>query len=149
MQKLVFSITVDASRDKTWRAMLEDETYRIWTEAFMVGSHYVGDWSEGSEILFLGPGEGGRMSGMVSRIEENRPHEFVSIEHLGILENGRKDTTSDVARSFAGTHENYTFRDKDGGTEVVVEMEASDQYAPMFREQWPKALARLKALAEA
>ena len=33
--------------------MLDDKTYRIWTEAFMAGSHYVGDWNQGSEILFL------------------------------------------------------------------------------------------------
>jgi hypothetical protein len=148
MQKLVFSIAIKAPKEKTWSTMLDDKTFRIWTEAFMAGSHYVGDWNEGSEILFLAPDEKGKMSGMVSRIKENRPYEYVSIEHLGMVEDGKKDTTSDAVRGWAGALENYTFRETDGGTELVVEMDSNDEYATMFQETWPKALQKLKALAE-
>jgi uncharacterized protein YndB with AHSA1/START domain len=148
MDKLHFSIVINAPKEKVWKTMLEEETYRQWTAAFMAGSHYVGDWSEGSKIYFLAPGERGQMSGMVSRIKENRPCEFVSIEHLGNVQDGREDTTSAEARAWAGALENYTFKDLNGRTELVVEMDTSDRYREMFENTWPKALQKLKELAE-
>ena len=54
MQKLNFSIVINASKEKVWNTMLEDKTYRIWTEVFSKGSHFIGDWRKGSKILFLG-----------------------------------------------------------------------------------------------
>lgn len=148
MQKLRFSTVIQAPRNEVWEAMLGDEGYRTWTAAFGPGSHYVGDWNQGSEILFLAPGEGGKMMGMVSRIKESRPQEYVSIEHLGVFEDGKKDTSSAAAQGWAGNLENYTLRDKDGGTEVVVELDTADEYKEMFEGTWPNALQKLKELAE-
>jgi uncharacterized protein YndB with AHSA1/START domain len=74
MNKLHFSIVIDAPVDRVWKTMLNDDTYRQWTEAFTPGSHYVGEWKPGSKILFLGPDEKGRMGGMVSRIKELDPY---------------------------------------------------------------------------
>ena len=54
MQKLHFSIVINAPKKKVWHAMLDDKQYREWTEAFNPGSYYKGDWSKGSKILFLG-----------------------------------------------------------------------------------------------
>lgn len=149
MERLHFSIVIDAPKEKVWNTMLEDETYRKWTEAFTPGSHYRGDWSQGSKILFLGPGEGGEMSGMVSRIRENRLYEYLSIEHIGMVQGGKEDTTSEEVRNWAGAQENYTFKDLGGRTEVLVEMDTGEEYREMFETAWPKALQRLKEVAEA
>lgn len=149
MKKLNFSIDIDAPKEKVWDTMLSDASYREWTEAFAEGSHYVGDWNEGSKILFLGPGEEGEMGGMVSRIKENRPHEYISIEHLGVIENGVEDTSSDAVEGWAGSLENYTFKEKDGATRVLVEMDTLEEYEEMFLDTWPRALQKLKDLAEA
>lgn len=53
MQKLNFKIEINAPKEKIWNTMLNDETYRIWTETFAPGSYYKGDWAQGSKILFL------------------------------------------------------------------------------------------------
>ena len=90
MDKLHFSIVINATKEKVWNTMLNDDTYRKWTEAFAPGSYYKGNWNKGSKILFVGPGEKGEM-GMVSRIKENKQYEFISIEHLGIIQNGKED----------------------------------------------------------
>ncbi|MCL4707410.1 SRPBCC domain-containing protein [bacterium] len=150
MNKLHFSITVNAPKAKVWNTMLDDKTYRVWTEAFTPGSHYVGDWSKGSKILFLGPDpKTGQMGGMVSRIKENRLHEYISIEHLGMVQDGQEDTTSEAVKAWAGAHENYTFKEKDGKTEVLVDMDSSGgDFEEMFKDMWPKALQKLKELAE-
>ena len=149
MNKLNFSITINAPTARVWSTMLDDATYRLWTEAFCAGSYYVGDWSKGSKILFLGPDPGtGKLGGMVARIEENRLHEFISIEHLGMVTDGQEDTTSDAVKSWAGAHENYTFKEKGGATEVLVEMDVTEDFKEVFEGMWPKALQKLKELAE-
>jgi hypothetical protein len=150
MDKLHFSIVINAPREKVWNTMLEDATYRIWTEAFIPGSHYIGDWNQGSKILFLGPDpKTGKTSGMVSRIKENRPHEFLSIEHVGIIENGKEDTSSEAVKSWAGGLENYTLQEiGPEKTELLVDMDSSEEHKEMFQNRWPKALEKLKTLAE-
>lgn len=149
MQKIHFSIHINAPREKVWNTMLGEDSYREWSQAFSPGSYYKGGWEEGSKILFLGPNpDGSGEGGMVSRIKENRLHEFISIEHLGTVSNGIEDTTSEDAHKWAQSNENYTFIDKDGGTEVSVDMDTLDEYKTMFEEMWPKALQALKELAE-
>ena len=88
MEKLDFSIVIDAPRKKVWEVMLGKKTYPLWTAVFMPGSHFVGDWSEGSKILFFAPDESGKMSGTVFQVKENKPYEFVSIENIGMVEEG-------------------------------------------------------------
>lgn len=149
MQKLHFSIQINAPREKVWNTMLDDATYREWTKAFNPGSYYVGDWTQGSEIRFLGPNpDGSGVGGMYSRIKENRLHEFISIEHLGMIKDGAIDTTSDEVKKWTPAFETYTLAPKDGGTEVSVDIDVADEYATMFQEMWPPALNLLKELSE-
>jgi hypothetical protein len=148
METLHFSITINAPRKKVWDTMLSENTYREWTSAFMPGSFYRGSWDKGSKILFLGPDESGTTSGMVSRIKDSLKHEFVSIEHLGFVEDGKEDTTSEAVKSWAGALENYTFKENKGQTEVLVDLDTSEEFKDMFLETWPKALEILKNLAE-
>ena len=132
--------------------MLEDETYRAWTNEFHEGSYYKGDWNEGSKILFLGPGEDGNTEdGMIAKIAENRLHEFISIHHYGFISNGVEDTTSEEVRKWADQdpRENYTFKEIDGKTELQIEVDSDDQWVEMFNDAWPKALNKLKELCEA
>jgi hypothetical protein len=149
MQKIHTTIPINAPREKVWHTMLDDQSYREWTKAFHEGSYYQGKWEAGSEMLFLGPSEDGSgEGGMFSRIAESRPHEFISIQHLGIIKNGQKDTTSDEAKKWAPAFENYTFTEKNGVTEVAVDMDVEDEYKAMFEEMWAKALQALRELAE-
>lgn len=149
-QKLHFATTINAPKEKVWDTMLQDATFRQWTASFNPNgsSWYEGDWKQGGKILFLGAGENGRVDGMVSRIKEVRPHDFVSIEHLGVVQDGKEDTTSELAKQFAPALEDYTFIDKDGATEVRVDMDTVEKHRQMFEASWPKALQKLKQLAE-
>jgi uncharacterized protein YndB with AHSA1/START domain len=149
MQKIRFSTIINAAPERVWHTALDDATYRDWTTAFNArGSWYEGDWRQGSRILFLGPGDDGKIGGMVSRIKESRPHEFVSIEHLGMVQDGVEDTTSDAVKQWAPALENYTFTARDGQTEMIVEMDIDEAHRQMFEDKWPRALQKLKDLAE-
>ncbi len=148
METINFSILIDAPKQKVWDTMLEDNTYRQWTSEFAKGSCYEGNWEKGSEIRFIAPGEGGKSEGMYSRIKENIPNEFISIEHLGIIVGGVVDTTSDQVRKWAPSLENYTFISLGNQTELRIEMEVEPEYKKMFEDMWPRALQALKKLSE-
>lgn len=150
MQKLHESIFINASHEKVWDVMLGDATYRDWTSAFNAGgSYFEGDWSQGSKIKFIGPDpESGKLGGILSRVKENRKPEFISIEHYGIIKDGVEDTTSEEVKKWVPAFENYMLTEKDGGTEVTVDVDTEKDYLALFEGMWPKALARLKELAE-
>ena len=124
--------------------MLWPYTYKSWTTAFLEGSHYLGSWESGAKIRFLAPSG----DGMSSIIAENRPHEFVSIRHIGMIENGVEDTSSDKVRAWAPAYENYRVEDAPGGCKVTVSLDTAEEWAPYMLETFPKALALLKALCE-
>ena len=150
MKTLHFSTRIDAPVEVVSKTMLDDDTYRQWTDSFSPGSYYEGSWQPGSEIRFLGDSdENEPLGGMVGVIAEHRPHEFVSIEYTGVILNGDFDTSSEYARKLRGTHENYTFSESDGVTTLLVDLDVDEEEAAMFEEMWPRALDTLKELAEA
>lgn len=148
MQTIKFSIPINAPRQKVWNTMLEDKTYRLWTKAFYPGSYYEGSWEKGMEIRFLARSENGTLGGMYSRIKDAVLHQFISIEHLGMVVNGEVDTTSEQVKKWAPSFENYTFTEDRKMTTVTIEMQVEDEYKDMFDDMWPLALKELKALSE-
>lgn len=148
METLNFSVKINAPKKRVWNAMLGEDTYSEWTDVFAPGSHYKGSWKKGSKIVFLAPDDSGKMGGMVSRIKENKKYDFISIEHLGVVQDGEEDTSSEMVKDWAGALENYTFKEENGKTEVLVAMDTLEEYKEMFLETWPMALAKLKQIAE-
>jgi len=144
MRKITFLTSINAPKEKVWRVMLEDATYRQWTSAFQEGSYAVTDWAANSKALFLTP-EG---HGMVSRIVAHRPSEFLSIEHLGTVKKGVEDTTSEEVKGWAGAYENYTLKEVNGVSTLTVEMDTTDEFLKFFEDTWPKALNKLKEITE-
>lgn len=145
MTKLTYSTTINAPKEVVWRTLLDDETYRKWTSAFQEGSYAVTDWKQGSEARFLGP-DG---SGMVSRVAEHRPNEYLSLEHLGMVkEGGVEDRDSPEVKQWAGARENYTLRENGDRVTLTVDMDTAEDHTKFFQDTWPKALAALKELSE-
>ncbi len=147
MTTLHFSIIINAPVEKVWSTMLEDATYRKWTEPFHQGSYYEGNWDKGADIRFLGPDDAGGLGGMFSKIREYKKYEYISIEHLGVVKNGVNDT----ATAWSGAYENYTFKSIPQGTEVKIDLdmpEDDNEMQQMMGEMWPNALKKLKEIAE-
>lgn len=148
VEKLHFEIHINAPAEKVYRIMLDKETYPAWTKVFHPGSYFEGSWEKGAKILFLGPDQDGNMGGMVSRIRENIPHKFVSIEHLGLMNKIKEVTTGKEVEAWAGALENYTFEEINNTTLLSIETDTNQEYKQMFSEIWPKALDKLKVLCE-
>lgn len=148
MKKLHLSIRINASKETVWNTIIGDSTYPLWTEVFYPGSNIKGSWEKGKKVYFIGQNEQGNNDGMVSEIAEMKPHEFISIKHIGFLQNGVEDTESPAIKAWAPTYENYSLTEVDGKTEFTLDLDADDSYYEYFKETWPKAMDKLKEVAE-
>jgi hypothetical protein len=144
MEKMNFSIDINAPREKVWKTLWEDASYRKWTRVFTEGSHAVTDWQEGSKVLFLD----GKGEGMVSKVQTNRPNEFMSVVHLGTVKNGIEDTGSAEIKQWAGAEENYLLSKNGGVTTLAVEVDTEETHKDYFMKIFPQALEQVKLLSE-
>ena len=144
MKTLNFSIQIKASKEKVWSILLEDKNYRIWTSVFDPGSYFEGDWKEGSKIQFLGK-DG---SGLSSRIFKHIPNAFISIQHLGLIAKGVEDFESEETKKWSGALENYSVDERNGVTNLMIELDVTEDHAVYFQTTWPHALTKVKELSE-
>ena len=145
MEKLKFSTSINAPKEKVWETLWNLESYRAWTSAFTEGSYAKTDnWKEGTKVLFLDP----KGSGMVSMVARNKPNEYMSFKHLGEVKDGVEDTTSERVKAWAGSTENYTLKEENGKTTLAIDMDITDEFKEMFEKMWPKALEKVKELSE-
>lgn len=145
---LHFEKEINASPKVVYEKMLGKETYKTWTKIFNPTSDFKGSWEKGSKILFVGVDDKGNQGGMVSYIAENIPNQFLSIEHKGILDGDKEITSGPMVDAWAGAHENYTFKEKDGKTILIIDTDSTSEFKHYFEETWPKALEKLKEICE-
>ena len=144
MKKLTFRITIDATPEKIWDIIIGKDTYPIWTSVFSADSSVETHWQEGSKALFLD----GKGSGMIAYIEAHEPQKFLSIKHVGMINDGVEDTTSDKVKDWAGAHEDYTLTEVDGKTEWLVEIDVNQEWEAYMKKTWVEAQQKVKAMAE-
>ena len=144
MERLQFKTTIDAPRERVWEVLWGSDTYPQWTSAFAEGSNVETDWTKGSRVLFVD----GKGNGMISVIEENIPNELMSFKHLGVMENGKENFEIAKERGWVNAIENYTLKSQADKTELTIDQDIEEEYRDSFSEMWPKALTKLKALAE-
>lgn len=149
LKALHFEISINATASVVYSTMLDKNSYREWTALFNPTSYYEGTWEKGSKILFLGTDGEGKQGGMVSKIKENIVNEFVSIEHLGFVMDGKEVFEGPYVEAWAGALENYTFVAENGNTKLLIDMKGgTGEHNAYFMEAWPKALKKLKSICE-
>ena len=151
MKKLQFRVSIHAPVTKVYDLMLgikSRSTYEQWTSLFNPTSTYEGSWDKGNKILFIGVDEKGEKGGMVSRITENIPNRFVSIQHYGLVKADKEITEGPEVEKWANGFENYTFEENNGTTTVTVDLDTTEDLLDFMNETYPKALDKLKELCE-
>lgn len=151
MKKLQFKKDINAPARKVYDTMLgisNIKTYQLWTSEFNPTSTYEGRWEKGAKIHFVGTDENGKKGGMVSEVVDIIPFQFVSIRHYGILDGENEITKGVEVEKWAGGLENYSFDEHNGVTTVEVEVDVTEDHLDYFNTTWPKALNKLKDLAE-
>ncbi|HLP11179.1 MAG TPA: hypothetical protein VK177_04545 [Flavobacteriales bacterium] len=151
MKKLQFTVNINAPVIKVYDLMLgiqNKSSYEQWTAAFNPTSSYEGNWNKGSKILFVGVDEKGEKGGMVSRIVENMPNQFVSVQHYGLVKGNKEITEGPDVEKWANGFENYTYKENNGTTTVTVDLDTTEDFVGYMNETYPKALDKLKEICE-
>ncbi len=144
MERFEFKATINAPKERVWEVLWGEKTYPVWTEPFGEGSSVETDWTKGSRAIFLD----GRGCGMVARITDNIPYKYLAIEHLGQINNGVEDFTSDGVKEWAGACEDYTLTQTGNQTTLLVHMDTIPKFMDFFKSTWPPAMEKIKELAE-
>jgi len=151
MKKLQFKVNINAHVTKVYDFMLgfsSKSTYEQWTALFNPTSTYEGTWDKGNKILFIGVDEKGEKGGMVSRIVENIPKRFVSIQHYGLYQADKEITEGPEVEKWANGFENYSFEENNGSTTLTVDLDTTEDFLDYMNETYPKALDKLKEICE-
>ena len=101
-----------------------------------------------SKILFVGVDDKGEKGGMVSKIVENMPNRFVSIQHYGLVKGDKEITEGPEVDKWANGLENYTFEENNGKTLVTVDLDTTEDFVDYMNNAYPKALDKLKEICE-
>jgi len=151
MQKLQFKVSIIAPVAKIYDIMLgisNKSTYEQWTALFNPTSTYEGSWEKGSKMQFVGVDEKGEKGGMVSKIVDNIPDKFVSIQHYGLVTGDKEITEGPEVEKWANGFEDYHFDETNGTTTVTVELDTTEDFLSYMNEAYPKALNKLKEICE-
>jgi len=151
MKKLQFKVNINAPAAKVYDMMLgvsSKSTYEQWTYLFNPTSTYEGSWDTGRKILFVGVDDNGEKGGMVSKIAENVPKQFVSIQHYGLLKAYKEITEGPDVEKWANGFENYSFDENKGRTTVTVDLDTTEEFVDYMNERYPQALGKLKEICE-
>lgn len=142
MKKMQFSIEINVPKEKVWDTLWQDETFRDWASIIDPGTYMVGDLQEGKEIQFISAENG---YGVTSLVEKLVPNEFVLFRHMA----DTKDSGESVReKDWTGGTESHLLAEKDGVTTLTVAFDVPTELEEIFEVRFPKALKRVKELAE-
>lgn len=142
MKNIQFSIEINAAKERVWATLWDDTTFRDWASSIDEGTYMKGIMKEGNEIQFLSSING---YGVTSLVAEFNPNEYVLFRHsVDTKDNGRQEREKEWTE---GT-ESYSLSEKNGVTTLIVKTDVPQEQEETFKIRLPKALERIKTLAE-
>lgn len=115
---------------------------RDWANIIDEGMYMAGDLREGNEVQFISSASG---YGVTSLVEKLIPNEFVLFRQMAdTKESGEQERE----KEWTGGAESYLLAEKGSVTALTVEIDVPPGQEATFEDRFPKALERVKALAE-
>ena len=142
MKKQHFSIKIKAPKEKVWQTLFDDKTFRDWGSIIDEGQYMVGELAQGNEVQFISSVSG---FGVTSVIEKLIPHEYVAFKQIAdTMDSGEQERE----KEWTGGMESYELVEKNGITNLIVKIDVPPGQEETFKVRFPKALERVKILAE-
>jgi uncharacterized protein YndB with AHSA1/START domain len=135
-----YNIFIKSTPENLWHKMLDSESYKYWTQEFEPTSCYSGKLELGEEIQFLSI-DG---SGMLVKVAKYEKYIIIGFEIIGFVDNGNKILNQEIPNGV----EEYYFEPAENGTELKIIVDTTPDYDEDMNKMWPKALLKLKELAE-
>ena len=142
MKEMQFAVEIRARKETVWDTLWQNETFRQWAGLIDPGTYMVGELKVGGELQFISDENG---YGVTSLVERLVPGEFLLLRH-------RADTQDSGERErdneWTGGTESYALTEKEGVTTLTVAFDVPEDIEEYFTVNYPKALQRVKELAE-
>jgi uncharacterized protein YndB with AHSA1/START domain len=141
MKTIQFLVEIHAAKEKVWDTLWQDETFREWAGIIDAGTYMVGNLKEGNEVQFIS----GNGYGVTSLVEKLTPGELLLFRHYAdTQESGKRERE----KEWTGGTESYALAEKDGTTTLTATFDVPPELEEYFKVNYPKALERVKVLAE-
>lgn len=142
INRLTFSIDINADKETIWKALWDDNAYRQWAGVFYEGSYVVAkDWNEGSIVHFLIPDQ----SGIYSKIEKHVPNQIIQFKHIGTVVVGEEQPIDDETKKWSGATERYSISEGAETHTLTIDIDVLDEHLEYMSNTFPKALEKLKS----
>lgn len=142
MDEMTFTIEINASKEKVWSTLWEDETFRDWAGLIDPGTYMRGELKEGNEVEYISAENG---YGVTSLVKELIANEYLLLFHQADTQ-GSGEQTRD--KQWTGGKESYALSENDGITKLTTIFDVPPELEAYFNDAYPKALERVKELAE-
>jgi uncharacterized protein YndB with AHSA1/START domain len=136
MKEMQFLVEINTTKERVWDTLWQDETFRQWAGIIDPGTHMVGELKEGNEVQYIS----GNGFGVTSLVEKLIEGEFLLLRHNA--------DTQGSGKQWTGGQESYRLAEKDGTTTLTAVFDVPPELEEYFRVNYPKALERVKVLAE-
>ncbi len=142
MKDMQFSIEINASKEHVWGTLWQDETFRQWAGIIDPGTYMKGELQEGGEVEFISAENGYGVTSLVAKLV---PGEFLLLKHSAdTQENGSEERE----KEWTGGEESYSLTEKDAVTTLAATFGVPEKMEEYFEVNYPKALEKVKELAE-
>ena len=142
MKQMQFVVKIQASKERVWDVLWADETFREWAGLIDPGTYMVGELKEGNGVQYISAENG---YGVTSLVVSVIPNEYLLLKH-------QADTQDVGAREreaeWTGGEESYSLTEQDGTTTLTAAFDVPPDLEAYFNDAYPKALERVKELAE-
>lgn len=142
MEKLQFTVEINAPKESVWVTLWQDETFRQWAGIIDPGTYMVGELKEGNEVQFISSENG---YGVTSLVEKLVPSEFLLLRHRADTKEAGEQERD---KEWTGGVESYSLAEQNGTTNLTVTFDVPLEMEEYFKVNYPKALACVKVLSE-
>lgn len=142
MNKMQFTIEINAPKEKVWDTLWQDDTLREWASIIDPGTYMIGELKEGNEVQFISSENG---YGVTSLVEKLIPNEFLLLRHSADTQESGK---LEREKQWTGSEESYSLSEKDGITTLNIVFDVPQELEEYFQVNYPIALKKVKELAE-
>ncbi|MBP7807172.1 hypothetical protein KA047_01610 [Candidatus Saccharibacteria bacterium] len=143
MKQMQFTVEISADRQKVWDTLWQDKTFREWAGLIDPGTYMVGELKAGNEVQFISAENG---YGVTSLVAEVTPCESLLLKNKADTQKSGTESRDD---EWTGGEENYSLTEKEGTTSLSAAFDVPPEMEEYFALNYPKALQRVKELAEA
>lgn len=138
------SIEINASKEKVWEVLWDDQTLRDWANIIDEGTYMEGKLEEGSEVNFMSASG----HGVTSRVEKLIPYKYISFRQIADIKVGKEGSIEKRDKQWTGGLEIYELEESNGKVKLSNTQDVPDELIEYFNTKLPQALERVKVLAE-